>query len=171
MKLSTKGRYGLKAMVDLAVEYGGGPMSAAALASMQGISEGYLEQLIASLRKAGLVVSSRGAQGGCRLARTPEQISVGEILRALEGTTDLVECVGTDKVDCMNACTCSARPLWLKLQSRINDVLRETSLADMAEDYKAQIRRAQDERQGEMENEAEKQDGKERKDGNDESLS
>ncbi len=141
MKLSTRGRYGLKAMVDLAVEYGGAPVSTATLASLQGISEAYLEQLISSLRKSGLIVSLRGAQGGYRLARAPEEINVGEILRVLEGSTDLVECVGVEKVDCSNACTCSARPLWLKLQSKINAVLNETSLADMAEDYKFQKKR------------------------------
>ncbi len=141
MKLSTRGRYGLKAMVDLAVEYGGAPVSTASLAALQGISEAYLEQLISSLRKAGLIVSLRGAQGGYKLARAPQEINVGEVLRVLEGSTDLVDCVGTEKVDCSNACTCSARPLWLKLQSKINAVLSETSLADMAEDYKTQMNR------------------------------
>ncbi len=146
MKLSTRGRYGLKAMVDLAVEYGGAPVSTSTLASLQGISEAYLEQLISSLRKAGLIVSLRGAQGGYKLARAPEEINVGEILRILEGSTDLVECVGTEKVDCDNACTCSARPLWLKLQAKINAVLNETSLADMAEDYKIQKNRMKGEK-------------------------
>lgn len=145
MKLSTRGRYGLKAMVDLAVEYGGAPVSTASLAASQGISDAYLEQLISSLRKAGLIVSLRGAQGGYRLSRSPEEINVGEILRVLEGSTDLVDCVGTDHVDCDNACTCSARPLWLKLQSKINAVLRETTLADMAEDYKTQMQRTKGE--------------------------
>ena len=80
--------------------------------------------------------------------------------------------MGTDKVDCINACTCSARPLWLKLQSKINDVLRETSLADMAEDYKAQMRRIQSENErNEDQNEDRNEDQNERKCGNDESLS
>ena len=71
MKLSTRGRYGLKAMVDLALSYGNGPVSTASLAAQQGISDAYLEQLISSLRKAGLVTSSRGAQGGYALSRPP----------------------------------------------------------------------------------------------------
>ena len=83
MKLSTKGRYGLKAMVDLTVAYGRGYVSIATLAQQQGISESYLEQLIASLKKAGLVESVRGAQGGYALSRKPEDIDVGEVLRAL----------------------------------------------------------------------------------------
>ena len=125
MKLSTKGRYGLKAMVDLTVAYGRGYVSIATLAQQQGISESYLEQLIASLKKAGLVESVRGAQGGYALSRKPEDIDVGEVLRA----------------SCDNACSCSARPLWLKLQKRIDEVLDTTTLADMAEDYKTQLRR------------------------------
>lgn len=141
MRLSTRGRYGLKAMVDLAVEYGSGPMSVNALAEQQGISDSYLEQLIHQLRKAGLVNSVRGAQGGYVLSRPPEEINVGEVLRVLEGTTALVECVGNDFFDCDNACSCSARPLWLKLQSRINDVLNTTTIRDMAEDYITQKRR------------------------------
>ena len=90
MKLSTRGRYGLKAMVDLALAYGGGPVSTASLAAQQGVSEAYLEQLISALRKAGLVTSSRGAQGGYALSRPPEEINVGEILRVLEGSTTAV---------------------------------------------------------------------------------
>ena len=143
MKLSTRGRYGIKAMVDLAVEYGNGNVSTASLAAQQGISEAYLEQLVASLKKAGLVLSARGAAGGYTLSRAPEQIQVGEILRALEGSTDLISCVGVEKVNCGNACSCSARPLWLKLQSKINDVLSSTTLKDMADDYKMQMRRCE----------------------------
>lgn len=143
MKLSTRGRYGIKAMVDLAVEYGNGNVSTASLAAQQGISEAYLEQLVASLKRAGLVLSARGAAGGYTLSRAPEQIQVGEILRALEGSTDLISCVGVEKVNCDNACSCSARPLWLKLQSKINDVLSSTTLKDMADDYKMQMRRCE----------------------------
>ena len=143
MKLSTRGRYGIKAMVDLAVEYGNGNVSTASLAAQQGISEAYLEQLVASLKKAGLVLSARGAAGGYTLSRAPEQIQVGEILRALEGSTDLISCVSVEKVNCGNACSCSARPLWLKLQSKINDVLSSTTLKDMADDYKMQMRRCE----------------------------
>ena len=118
MKLSTRARYGLKAMVDLAERYGGGMVSTSAL--------------------AGLVVAVRGAQGGYALSRPPAEINVGDVLRALEGSTAVMECVGTSRVSCDNACSCSARPLWLKLQRRIDEVLDTTTLADMAEDYKQQ---------------------------------
>lgn len=141
MKLSTKGRYGIKAMVDLAVNYNAGCLSTSMLAAQQSISEDYLERILSSLKKAGLISATRGAQGGYVLSREPSSINVGEILRALEGTTDIVGCVSSTKVSCNNACSCSARPLWLKLQSRINDVLDTTSLQDMADDYTTQMRR------------------------------
>lgn len=145
MKLSTKGRYGIKAMVDLAVEYeSGGRLSISQLAEKQNISAAYLEQLIACLKKSGFVISTRGVQGGYTLSKPPEEISVGEILRALEGSTALVDCVGTSGTDCENVCTCSARPLWLKLQRRIDDVLETTSIRDMADDYIIQKGRIND---------------------------
>ena len=86
MKLTTKGRYGLRAVIDLAVYAKEEPVSLAEVAERQKISISYLEQLIAKLKKADIVKSTRGAQGGYTLAKAPEQISVGEILRALEGT-------------------------------------------------------------------------------------
>jgi len=128
-------------MIDLAMGYGEKPQSIAALAKGQGISDAYLEQLIGVLRKAGLVESKRGARGGYELARPPEGISVGEVLTALEGSTAVMRCVSDELVDCDNACVCSTRPLWLKLQISINDVLKSTTLEDMAEDYKTQKRR------------------------------
>ena len=141
MKLSTKGRYGIKAMVDIALEYGRGRLSVNQFAEKQGVSVAYLEQLIASLKKAGLVESARGATGGYTLARPPETISVGEVLRALEGTTAILDCVGIDGTECANVCSCSARPLWLKLQQKIDDVLNTTTIKDMADDYTVQLER------------------------------
>ncbi len=143
--LSTRGRYGLKAMIDLAMVYGQTRLSTLSLAGLQGISDTYLEQLVSALKKAGLVLSTRGAQGGYELARAPEEITVNEVLRALEGETTLVDCVSADRVDCTNACSCSTRPLWLKLQSRINEVLDATTLKDMADDYRTQLERGTNE--------------------------
>ena len=133
MFFSTKGRYGLKAMVDLAIEYGNGPVSALSLAQRQDISTSYLEQMISQLKKAGLIIGSRGAYGGYELSRAPEDIYVGTVLRVLEGDTDLVSCVGTENAACSNACSCSARPLWLKLQGRINAVLYSNGAQARAE--------------------------------------
>lgn len=144
MKLSTRSRYGLKAVVDLAVYYGDGPVSLAQLASWQGISEAYLEQLLRELKKGGVVDTVRGAQGGYLLSREPQQLPVQEVLDLLEGSTKLTDCVGTAPNACQNACTCSARPLFLKLQSRIDDVLKKTTVADLAEDYIQQKRRYDD---------------------------
>lgn len=141
MKFSTKGTYGLRAVVELAIRYGEGPVSLAAVATEQGISEAYLEQLMRSLKKAGLVATTRGKSGGYLMTREPETISVGEVLRALEGSTDVVGCVGSDANVCENACTCSARPLFLKLQSRINAVLDETTVGELTEDHIEQKKR------------------------------
>ena len=141
MKFSTKGTYGLRAVVELAIRYGEGPVSLAAVATEQGISEAYLEQLMRSLKKAGLVATTRGKSGGYLLTREPETISVGEVLRALEGSTDIADCVGSDANVCKNACMCSARPLFLKLQSRINAVLDETTVGELTEDHIEQKKR------------------------------
>lgn len=137
MRLTTKGRYGLKTMVDLAMEYGRGHVSVAALAKLQGVSDSYLEQLVGALRRADLVISARGAQGGYRLARSPEEITVAQVLQALEESTSLVDCVSLEP-SCDNVCSCSTRPLWLKIQSGINAVLRSTTIQDLAEDYTIQ---------------------------------
>ena len=94
MKLSTKGRYGLRAMIDLAQYSGDAPVSIISISERQDISERYLEQLVALLRKAGLVRSIRGAGGGYVLAKDMKEISVGDILRALEGSLEPVECPG-----------------------------------------------------------------------------
>lgn len=141
MKLSTRSRYGLKAVVDLAVYYGSGPVSLPQLAGAQGISEPYLEQLLRALRKGGIVETARGAQGGYSLGRAPENISVQQVLAVLEGSTAVVDCVDTVSNGCKNACLCSARPLFLKLQNKIDSVLSETSVQDLAEDYIEQKRR------------------------------
>ncbi len=141
MMLSTKGRYGIKAMVDIAAEYGKGRLSVSQLAEKQGVSVPYLEQLIAALKKAGLVDSARGVSGGYTLSRPPEEISVGEVLRALEKTTAIVDCVDVEGAACANACSCSARPLWLKLQRKIDSVLDSTTIKDMADDYAVQLER------------------------------
>lgn len=143
--MSTRGRYGLKAMVDLAMVYGQARLSTSALAELQGISDTYLEQLVSALKKAGLIKSTRGAQGGYELSRAPEEIAVSEVLNALEGETTVADCVSSAKVDCANACSCSARPLWLKLQARINEVLNATTLKDMADDYRTQLERGTNE--------------------------
>ena len=137
MKLSTRGRYGIHAMYDLAVHYGDGPQSIKCIAERQGIPEAYLEQLIAMLRRAELVLSNRGAQGGYRLARSPEQITVGDVLRALEGGLNLVECLEEDET-CGRSCDCPSRIVWIKLRDGLNRVVDGITLRDMVEEQAAQ---------------------------------
>lgn len=141
MKLSTRSRYGLKAVVDLAIRYGEGPVSLPTLAGAQGVSEGYLEQLLRELKKGGVVDTVRGAQGGYELTCDPAVLSVQRVLTLLEGSTAVVDCVDTESSGCKSACTCSARPLFLKLQSRIDDVLKKTTIRELADDYMEQKKR------------------------------
>lgn len=132
MRLSTKGRYGLKAMYDLALYYGNEPISLKSIAERQDISEYYLEQLMAILRKAGLVQSIRGAYGGYLLARKPSEITVGDVLRALEGPIGLVDCVlEQDAVKCLKYENCITRVVWEKIRDSIIKTIDSITLLDM----------------------------------------
>ncbi|EET59261.1 transcriptional regulator, Rrf2 family [Marvinbryantia formatexigens DSM 14469] len=129
MKLSTKGRYGLRALIDLAVYCGEEAVPISSVAARQGISESYLEQLFAKLRKAGLIISERGAQGGYRLAKPAEEISVGDILRALEGNLDAVECPGLkEEAGCENADFCVTKYVWQRINESITEAVDEIRL-------------------------------------------
>jgi len=138
VRLSTKGRYGVKAMVDLALHSGGEqPVPLKDIADRQEISEHYLEQLIAGLRKAGLVKSVRGAQGGYLLAQAPDAIVVGDIIRTLEGTIAPADCVAEGApVNCERADNCVTRILWEKIHDSINSVVNSITLQDMVNEYK-----------------------------------
>ena len=135
MKLSTKGRYGVKAMVDLAINYGGSPVSIKSISQRQNISEYYLEQLFSSLRKAKLIKSIRGAQGGYFLNRQPEDITVSDIIEVLEGPIEISDCL--DGVTCNNVDCCATRLLWKKIKTSIDEVTNSVTLKDIVEDYKA----------------------------------
>lgn len=132
MRLSTKGRYGLRAMLDLAQHVGEGPISLKSIAERQDISEHYLEQLFAVLRKVDLVKSIRGAQGGYVLAKLPTEITVGDIIRALEGPIAPVECVSEDNPDvCRREDYCVTRIIWEKLRDSMIAVLDSYTLEDL----------------------------------------
>jgi len=135
LKLSTKGRYGVKAMLDLAVHYGPEPISIKSISARQGISEYYLEQLFAPLRKAQLIKSVRGAQGGYILNRIPMEITVLEIMDVLEGPVGISECL--DNEDCDKFEACATRVLWKKIRDSINSVMAGVTLQDMLNDYKS----------------------------------
>lgn len=133
MKLSTKGRYGVKAMVDLAIHYGGDPVSIKSISERQNISEYYLEQLFAPLRKANLINSIRGAQGGYILSRSPKDISIAEIMEVLEGPIEISNCL--EEKSCNNVDCCATRLLWAKIKNSIDSVTKSTTLQDILDDY------------------------------------
>ena len=137
MKLSTRGRYGIHAMYDLAKHYGDGPQSIKLIAERQGIPEAYLEQLIAILRKEKLVISNRGAQGGYRLVREPKGMTVGEVLRALEGGLNLVDCL-LEEDSCGKTCACPSRVVWMKIRDGLNSIVDGITLQDMIDEYECQ---------------------------------
>lgn len=136
MKLSTRGRYGVKAMFELALNYGSEPLSIKTISEKQNISEYYLEQLFGSLRKAGLVKSIRGAQGGYVLSRPPSEITVGDILDILEGPIEISECID-DEDNCSRIEYCATRLLWIKIRDSVNKVTHSITLEDMVNDYKS----------------------------------
>ncbi len=131
MKISTKGQYSLKAMVDLAMHYEEGLQTTALVAERTGISETYLEQLMPRLKKAGLVESLRGAQGGYRLAKDLKDITAGDILRAGEGDLIPVECAATTEISCPNEETCVTKYVWKRIADGINEAVDSISLADL----------------------------------------
>ncbi|KPJ58964.1 MAG: hypothetical protein AMJ46_13115 [Latescibacteria bacterium DG_63] len=130
------GRYGVRAMYDLAVHYGKGPVAGKGIAERQNISLPYLEQLLTRLRRSGLVQTVRGPQGGYLLARIPSRINVGEIISTLEGPTKIVHCVSDsgDSVDCINAEGCVSRILLKRLDAQIKEALDSTTLRDLCKE-------------------------------------
>ena len=133
MKLSTKGRYGVKAMVDLAIHYGESPISIKSISQRQGISEYYLEQLFSALRKAKLIKSITGAQGGDVLNKLPEEITVADIMEVLEGPIEISDCV--EGTTCNNGNCCATRLVWQKIKTSIEDVTTSVTLKDIVNDY------------------------------------
>lgn len=138
MKLSTKGRYGLKAVIDIAINSEAEVVALSGIAQRQNISINYLEQLIAKLKKAGIVLSFRGAQGGYSLAKKPEEISVGDILRALEGDLSPVDCA--EVIAGGNVCSgsdlCVTKYVWKRISDSINKTVDEIMLSELVHESK-----------------------------------
>jgi Rrf2 family transcriptional regulator, cysteine metabolism repressor len=132
MKLSTRGHYGLLAMVELAKHHGQAPLALSEIAHSCDLPLAYLEQLFGALRQAGLVEGTRGVKGGYRLTREPSSVSVGDIVRVLEGPIGPVECVieGESADCCSRISICTTKDMWHKVRESILDVLDNTSLAD-----------------------------------------
>lgn len=133
MKISTKGRYALRLMLDLALHDGDAPVRIKDIAARQDISDKYLEQIISSLNKAGYVKSIRGPQGGYKLARDPESYTVGMILRLTEGSLAPVACLDDEVNTCDRQETCATLKLWQMLDEAIKGVVDRVTLADLVE--------------------------------------
>ena len=131
MKISTKGRYALRLMLDLASNDSGTPIRLKDVAKRQRISEKYLEQIISILNKAGFVKSVRGPQGGYSLSRTPADYTVGMILRLTEGSLCPVDCAAEENGSCDREDTCVTRMLWKKLDDAISSVVDHVSLEEL----------------------------------------
>ncbi|MCI8317740.1 MAG: Rrf2 family transcriptional regulator [Lachnospiraceae bacterium] len=131
MKISTKGRYALRLMLDLALRDSGEPIRLKDVAHRQGISEKYLEQIISVLNKAGYVRSVRGPQGGYVLARAAEEYTAGMILRLTEGSLAPVDCVEAGKGVCDRECGCATQILWKKIDEAISSVVDHVTLEDL----------------------------------------
>lgn len=130
MRLSTRGKYGLYAMIYLAQHAGEGPQALKAIAEPV-TPEAYLEQLLGSLRRADLVRTVRGAQGGYQLSRPPEEITARDILEAMEGPLSFSECVGEGESSCARSGDCPAKGVWEYLTARVNGLLDGITLQDM----------------------------------------
>ncbi|WP_312353890.1 RrF2 family transcriptional regulator [Aminipila sp.] len=134
MKVSTKGRYGLRAMVDLAIHSTNGHVPLYCIADRQNISVNYLEQVFSTLRKTGLVKSVKGAQGGYTLAANPADITIGKILRALEGNLSVVE-DSMDSEDDRSVRQCIQINVWNKMTDCINQLVDTITLEDLVHEY------------------------------------
>ncbi|MDO6704649.1 Fe-S cluster assembly transcriptional regulator IscR [Photobacterium sp. 1_MG-2023] len=132
MRLTSKGRYAVTAMLDVALHSQEGPVPLADISERQGISLSYLEQLFARLRKAGLVASVRGPGGGYRLGEEAHQIAVGTVIAAVDESVDATKCHG--KGDCQGGVRCLTHTLWHDLSTRISDFLNNITLGELMQD-------------------------------------
>ncbi len=136
MKISTRGRYALRMMVDLAMAPEGEFVTIKSIAARQGISDKYLEQIVTMLSRAGFVKSARGAQGGYKLAMPAESYTAGMILRLIEGSLLPVACMEDEPNECPRCARCVALDLWKQLGEAVNSVVDSVTLADLAEKQK-----------------------------------
>lgn len=131
MNVTSKGRYALRVMLDLAAHRDEGCISLKTVAERQSISMKYLEMIVGALKRAGLVDSTRGKDGGYTLSRAPDEYRVGEILRCLEDKLSPVSCIKSGSIDCERAGLCLTVPMWMELDGLINDYLDNVSLEDL----------------------------------------
>ena len=136
MKISTKGRYGLRILMDLAIHQSDKPRLIRDIAKSQQISEKYISRLVIALRKAGLIRSVRGVNGGFHLDRKPEDITLLEVVEVMEGPLSIVDCVTVPK-KCSHHANCAPREIWCKLNEDIRAIMSRTTLADILAAYRA----------------------------------
>jgi Rrf2 family cysteine metabolism transcriptional repressor len=136
VKLSTRTRYGLRAVIELAENHGKGPLQIKTIAKRQDISAKYLEQLMAILKAAGLVRSIRGSKGGYVLAKAPNQIKLNDVFNCLEGPVTTVECVENEDY-CARVAWCVTRQVWAEVQKAITTVLQSITLQDLLDRTKS----------------------------------
>lgn len=139
MKISTKGRYAVRVMLDLALNNTGEYIKVKDIAARQDISEKYLEQIISILNKAGYVKSVRGAQGGYKIAKDPSNYTVGMILRLTEGSLNPVACLDDEVNECERCDTCETLGVWKELAKAINNVVDNVTVADLVERQQERI--------------------------------
>lgn len=137
VKLSTKGKYGVRAVYEVARHYGKGPITIKAISERQGISISYLEQILHKLGKAGLIESVRGPAGGYLLARKPAELTIGDIVRVLEGPIALSHCLepGEEPGECCQTDDCVARMVWAKVGAKIEEALDSISFDDLLQQH------------------------------------
>ena len=143
VKLSTKGRYGLRALIALALYGEEEAVSIQSISARQQISDSYLEQLVRKLKKAGLVTSVRGAQGGYRLAKPAGEISVGDVLRALEGSIEAVSCGVENNANCLGKDLCVARYVWEKVNKSIQETVDSIRISQLVEESRQMQEKAE----------------------------
>ena len=139
MKISTKGRYALRMMIDLALEGGDGFVALKDIAKRQNISKKYLEQIMPILNRTDFLVTNRGYQGGYKLAKAPSRYTVGDILRLTEGSIAPVACLDCDPIQCDRSEDCLTLPVWKGLYKAISDYLDSITLQDIIDNNRAMI--------------------------------
>ena len=140
MKLSTRARYGTRALLDLALHEGKGPVLLKNIAQRQQISLRYLEHLVTPLIAGGILRSTRGPRGGVSLAKAPGEIRLNKVIRLLEGSISPVECINDPGI-CTRSKVCATRDIWSDLKNAVNEVLESTTLQDLAERQKRKEQR------------------------------
>jgi len=131
MRIPMKVDYGVRALVELAMQYGEGPMQTATIAYKQGIPEAYLNQLMTTLHKFGFVLSRRGPQGGHKLARDPADIDLAMIMKTLDGNSSPLDCL-INPLDCVFSDTCAQQEVWKSVEEAVQNLLSNITLADLA---------------------------------------